>query len=63
MVSLKQTHKKNKGKTWGDEHTTLKHRLDNDPLVKKLIKFSVGPFLCQGLVGPQERLATNKENL
>ena len=49
LVSLKQTHKKIQGKTWGDEHTiTFKHRLDNDPLVKKFIKFSVGPFPMPG---------------
>ena len=49
MLSLEETHKSIKGQTWGDEHTvTFKHRLDNDPLVKKLIKLSVGPFPMSG---------------
>ena len=49
VLSLEETHKKIKGKTWGDEHTvTFKHRLDKDPLVKRLISFSVGPFPMAG---------------
>ena len=49
MLSLEETHKSIKGKTWGDEHTvTFKHRLDNDPLVKRLVGFSVGPFPMAG---------------
>ena len=49
MLSLEETHKSIKGQAWGDEHTvTFKHRLDNDPLVKKLIKLSVGPFPMSG---------------
>ena len=38
-----------KEKTWGSVHTlTVKHRLDEDPLVKKWINFSVGPFPMAG---------------
>jgi len=49
MLSLEEAHKSIKGKTWGDEHTvTFKHRLDNDPLVKRLVGFSVGPFPMAG---------------
>jgi len=49
LLSLKETRQKIKDKTWGDEHTiTFKHRLDKDPLVKRLIQFSVGPFPMPG---------------
>ncbi len=49
MLSLEETHKSIEGKTWGFEHTvTFKHRLDNDPLVKNLVGFSVGPFPMAG---------------
>ena len=35
--------------TWGDVHqVTFRHRLDGDPLVKRLINFSVGPFPMAG---------------
>ena len=38
-----------KDKTWGSVHTlTVEHRLDKDPLVKKWINFSVGPFPMAG---------------
>lgn len=34
---------------WGDVHqVSFKHRLDKDPLVEKLIKFSVGPLPMSG---------------
>jgi penicillin amidase len=38
-----------KDKTWGNVHTlTVEHRLDKDPVVKKWINFSVGPFPMAG---------------
>ena len=38
-----------KDKTWGSVHTlTVEHQLDKDPLVKKWINFSVGPFPMAG---------------
>ena len=38
-----------KEKTWGSVHTlTVEHRLNEDPLVKKWINFSVGPFPMAG---------------
>ena len=35
--------------TWGKVHqVTYRHRLDGDPIVKKLINFSVGPYPMSG---------------
>ncbi len=49
LLSLKETSQNTKNKVWGDEHNiTFKHRLDKDPLVKRLIKFSVGPVPMAG---------------
>ena len=35
--------------TWGDVHqVTYRHRLNGDPLVKRFINFSIGPFPMAG---------------
>ena len=48
-VFLSENYSNPKDLTWGQVHqVTYRHRLDGDPLVKRLINFSVGPYPMAG---------------
>jgi len=48
-VFLSENYGSIKDLTWGEVHqVTYRHRLDSNPLVKKLINFSVGPYPMAG---------------
>jgi penicillin amidase len=48
-VFLSEKYGNPKDLTWGQVHqVTYRHRLDKDPLVKRLINFSVGPYPMAG---------------
>ena len=48
-VFLSEKYGNPKDLTWGQVHqVTYRHRLDQDPLVKRLINFSVGPYPMAG---------------
>ena len=48
-VFLSENYGNPKDLTWGHVHqVTYQHRLDADPLVKRLINFSVGPYPMAG---------------
>jgi len=48
-VFLSENYSNSKDLTWGQVHqVTYRHRLDGDPLVKRLINFSVGPYPMAG---------------
>ena len=48
-VFLSEKYGNPKDLTWGQVHqVTYRHRLDADPLVKRLINFSVGPYPMAG---------------